>query len=300
MALTKQQKWDMIYDVELRLAKEELAEQYVKDLDAIENSKKPLRTLKDIAQKDTSPVVNIEQENIIAGKALSEYQRDEWYNLNEHHFNELKAISLNVDSQELVVEQQEELKQLLARHGRDRDRIEQSETPLEEEQAILYSYENIPDPELMARLRQKMDHQTSEEKELLEQSEIAAKTPFKKDGLDSKTQWEFIGFESLVMRESIPKEKNRSGVTEEQMQAFREEHYGGRHDALETLRQHSQENGHVTEEQLNQFTIDSVESQLRAQDILRGTEGREVDFDLQEHFENAQNMSNDQDMGMEL
>ena len=40
MALTKQQKWDMIYDVELRLAKEELAEQYVKNLNAIENSDK--------------------------------------------------------------------------------------------------------------------------------------------------------------------------------------------------------------------------------------------------------------------
>ncbi len=48
MALTKQQKFDMIYDVELRLAKEELAEQYVKNLNAIESSKKPLRTLQDI------------------------------------------------------------------------------------------------------------------------------------------------------------------------------------------------------------------------------------------------------------
>ena len=200
MALTKQQKWDMIYDVELRLAKEELAEQYVKNLNAIENSKKPLRTLKDIIQKDAPPVVDIEQEKIIAGQALSEYQRDEWHNLNEQHFEELKAISLNVDSQELVSEQQEELKQLLARHGRDRDRVEKSENPLEEEQAVLHSYENLPDPELMVRLRQKMSHLTSEEKELMEQSEIAAKTPFKKDGLDSKTQWEFIGFESLVMQ----------------------------------------------------------------------------------------------------
>jgi hypothetical protein len=229
MALTKQQKFDMIYDVELRLAKEELAEQYVKNLNAIENSKKPLRTLKDIAQKDTPVKVDTEQENAIAGKALSDYQRDEWHNLSEHHFEELKAISLNVDSQELVVEQQEELKQLLARHGRDRYRVEQSETPLEEEQAVLHAYENLPDPEIMARLRQKMSHLTSEEKELMEQSEEAVKTPFKKDGLDSKTQWEFIGFESLTMKNA---EKR--------------------------------------------------------------------DFNIQKDFENAQSMSNDHDMGMEL
>lgn len=101
------------------------------------------------------------------------------------------------------------------------------------------------------------------------------------------------------MSASIPKEKIRRGVTEEQMQAFREEHYGGRYDAMETLRQHSQENGYLSEEQMNQFTIDSVESQLRAQDILRETGGREVDFDLQEHFENAQAMTMDNDMGME-
>ena len=208
MALTKQQKMDMIYDVELRLAKEELAEQYVKNLHAIENSKKPLRTLKDIVQKDTPVKVDTEQEKAIAGQALSDYQRDEWHNLSEHHFEELKAINLNVDSQKLVSEQQEELKQLLARHGRDRDRVEKSETPLEEEQAVLHAYENLPDPELMARLRQKMGHLTSEEKELMVQSEEAVKTPYRKDGLDSKTQWEFIGFESLVMRDAEKRDFN--------------------------------------------------------------------------------------------
>ena len=48
MTLTKQQKLDMIYDVELRLAKEELAEQYVKNMNALENSDKPLCTLQEI------------------------------------------------------------------------------------------------------------------------------------------------------------------------------------------------------------------------------------------------------------
>lgn len=227
MALTKQQKFDMIYDVELRLAKEELAEQYLKNLNAIESSKKPLRTLQQIV------------------------------------------------------------------HGRDQDRAEKSENQFEDEQTV-------SEPEVPTNPKQESYQQTSEDKELLEQSEEAAKTPFKKDGLDSKTQWEFIGLESLAIRESVPKETSRRGVTEEQMHAFREEHYGGRYDALETLRKHSQENGHVTEEQLNQFNEDLGLSQLRAQDILRGTKGREVELNLQEHFENAQSMSNDHDMGMEL
>ena len=77
-------------------------------------------------------------------------------------------------------------------------------------------------------MKQESYHQTSEDKELLEQSEEAVKTPFKKSGMDSKTQWEFIGLESLAMRESVPRETIRRGVTEEQMQAFREEYYGGR------------------------------------------------------------------------
>jgi len=135
MALTKQQKWDMIYDVELRLAKEELAEQYVKNLNTIENSKKPLRTLQEIV------------------------------------------------------------------HGREQDRAEKSENQLEDEQTIT-------DPEFATNLKQEPYHQTSEDKELLEQSEIAAKTPFKKDGLDSKTQWEFIGIESLAMRDAAKRDFN--------------------------------------------------------------------------------------------
>ena len=207
MALTKQQKMDMIYDVELRLAKEELAEQHLRNIKAIEESEKPMRTLKGIFG-DTPPVVEVEQVNIIAGQALSEYQRDEWHSLSERHFEELKAISINVDAHELVEQQQEELKQLLARHGHDRSRVEQSETPLEEEQAIILSYQNTPDAESLARMKQNANHLTSEEKELLEQSEEAVKTRSEKPGLDSKTQWEFIGFESLVMRNADKKDFN--------------------------------------------------------------------------------------------
>ena len=223
MTLSKQQKWDMIHDVELRLAKEELVERHIKNMKAIENSEKPLRTLKDIVQKDTPPVVDIEKEKYVAGQALRDYQRDEWHNLNERHFEELKAINLNADSQEFVAGQQEELKQLLWRHGCDRDRVEKSETPLEDEHAILYSYENSVDPELMARLRQKMSHLTAEEKELMEQSEEAVKTPFKKDGLDSKTQWEFIGFESLV-RQNVGKRDLNIQKDFENAQAISNDH----------------------------------------------------------------------------
>jgi len=234
MALTKQQKFDMIRDVELRLAKEELAEQYVKNLNAIENSKKPLRTLQQIV------------------------------------------------------------------HGRDQDLSEKSENQLEDELTI-------SEPEFATNMKPESYHQTNEDKELLEQSEAAVKKPFKKSGMDSKTQWEFIGLESLAMRESIPKEKIRGSVTEEQMQEFRDEYYGGRYDALETLRQHSQENRYVTNEQLNQSNGDMALSKLKTQDILhdpqeefstREPEMREVELNLQEHFENAQSMSIDNDMGM--
>ena len=48
MTLTKQQKLDMIRDVELRIAKEELVEMHVINMKAIENSDQPLRTLKGI------------------------------------------------------------------------------------------------------------------------------------------------------------------------------------------------------------------------------------------------------------
>ncbi len=211
MALTKQQKMDMIYDVELRLAKEELAEQYMRDIKTIENSKKPMRTLKGMIEKDMpfgTAIEKPEQSNIVAGQTLHQYQRDEWHNLNEQHFKELKSLNLNADLQKFTAQKQEELEQLLARHERDRDRVEKSDNPLEEEQAIVHSYENLPDPEIMARLRQKMSHLTSEEKELMEQSEIAAKTPFSKLGLDSKTEWEFIGLETLAMRNAENKHLN--------------------------------------------------------------------------------------------
>ena len=201
MALTKQQKMDMIYDVELRLAKEELAEQHLRNIKEIEDSEKPLRALKSIIGQDMPPAVEVETIHVVAGQALSEYQRDEWHDLSERHFEELKAISVNIDAHDLVEKQQAELKQLLARHGHDRGRVEHSETPLEEEQAILLSYQNTPNPESMARMKQDINL-TSEEKELMEQSEEATKTPFEKSGLDSKTKWEFIGLETLAMREA--------------------------------------------------------------------------------------------------
>ena len=50
MSLSKQQKLDMIRDVELRLAKEELAERYLKHINQIKNSDKPLRTLMEIIE----------------------------------------------------------------------------------------------------------------------------------------------------------------------------------------------------------------------------------------------------------
>lgn len=226
MTLTKQQKTDMIFDVELRLAKEELAEQYVKNLKTIENSKKPLRTLKNIDQKDTPPIMEVEQEKYIVRQALSEYQRDEWHNLNERHFDELKLLSSDADLHGFAEQNQEELKQLLARHGRDRDRIEKSKTPLEEEQAILYSYDNDLDPGIMARLKQKTVPLTNEEKQLLEQSEEAVKTPFKKSGMGSKSQWEFIGLETQAMRENVPKSTNRHIATEEKKLEFNlQEHF---------------------------------------------------------------------------
>lgn len=203
MALTKQQKMDMIYDVELRLAKEELAEQHLRNIKAIEDSEKPLRTLKNIMGHDTPPVVEVEKMHVVAGQALSEHQRDEWHDLSERHFEELKAISVNVDAHDLVEKQQAELKQLLTHHSHDRGRVEQSETPLEEEQAILMSYQNTPDQKSMAQMKQQdANHLSSEERELMEQSEEATKTPFEKSGLDSKTKWEFIGLQTLAMREA--------------------------------------------------------------------------------------------------
>lgn len=208
MALTKQQKMDMIYDVELRLAKEELAEQHLRNIKAIEDSDKPLRTLKSIVGQDTPPVVEVETMHVVAGQALSEYQRDEWHSLNEQHFEELKLLSADANLQSFAEKNKAELDELLTRHGNDRDRVEQSEHPLEEEQAILLSYQNTPDAESLARMKQNINHLTSEEKELLEQSEEAVRTRSEKPGLDSKTQWEFIGLETLAMREAGSRDFN--------------------------------------------------------------------------------------------
>lgn len=310
MTLTKQQKFDMIYDLELRLAKEELVEQHVKNMAAIDTSKKPMQTAKDIMRRNppsSNKVDMKEKENAIAGHALHKHQRDQWHNLSEQQFKELKSLPQNSDIESFADKKQSELESLLKHQRQDIERLEKSEHPLKTEQDILYSYDAL-DPKIMANMKQKFDHQSIEEKELLEQSEIATRTPFKKDGLDSKTQWEFSGLETQAMRESVSKETSGFTITEEQMQAFREEYYGGRHNALETLNQHSQENGYVTQEQLNQFTIDRVESELRADNILhnsqeelstRGEEEQQVDFNLQEHFDNAQSMSNDHSMEME-
>jgi len=157
MTLTKQQKLDMIYDVELRLAKEELAEQYVKNMSALENSDKPLRTLQEIV------------------------------------------------------------------HGYDRSKDEFSQNLTKEAHVSPANFEQTE------YVQQNIYQQTSEDKELLEQSEIAAKPPFNKSSLDSKSQWEFTGIETLA-RQAMAKEG----------------------------------------------------------------------FDLQDQFENAQSMSNDNDMGMEM
>ena len=78
-------------------------------------------------------------------------------------------------------------------------------------------------------VQQNIYQHTSEDKELLEQLEIATKTPFNKSGMDSKSQWEFNGIETLA-RQAMAKEG----------------------------------------------------------------------FDLQDQFEDAQSMSNDNDMGMEM
>ena len=161
MTLTKQQKLDMIYDVELRLAKEELAEQYVKNMNALENSDKPLRTLQEIV------------------------------------------------------------------HGYDRSKDELSQNLTKEAHVNPANFDNTF--EHTEYVQQNIYQQTSEDKELLEQSAIAAKAPLNKSSLDSKSQWEFTGIETLA-RQAMAKEG----------------------------------------------------------------------FDLQDQFENAQSMSNDNDMGMEM
>lgn len=64
MSLSKQQKLDMIRDVELRLATEELAERYLKHINQLENSDKPLRTLLEIMEGEQQQTHDIETPNI--------------------------------------------------------------------------------------------------------------------------------------------------------------------------------------------------------------------------------------------
>lgn len=64
MSLSKQQKLDMIRDVELRLAKEELAERYLKHINQIECSDKPLRTLMEIIEGKQQAETEIEAPHI--------------------------------------------------------------------------------------------------------------------------------------------------------------------------------------------------------------------------------------------
>ena len=163
MTLSKQQKFDMIRDVELRLAKEELAEQYLKDVQAIESSDKPLRTLRELM-------------------------------LGDEHTTPETDISDSVGIVEIPYEHQAD---------------------------------DFPDFEIMKSLQREAGYQTSEEKELLEQSEEAVKTSSEKP-MDSLSKWQFIGFETLAMQDA----ENRN-------------------------------------------------------------------INIQEHFENARAMSNDNDMGME-
>ena len=161
MTLTKQQKLDMIRDVELRIAKEELAEMHVRNMKAIEDSDQPLRTLKSII--NNPPLIT------------------------------------------------------------------------EKEQSVSYSDDKSLKYEALVDMKHNNHKPTNEDKELLEQSEIAANTPFKKDSLDSKTQWEFTGLETFSVREHITKTENDP----------------------------------------------------------------HLDFNLQEHFDNAKSMFSDHDIGME-
>ena len=172
MTLTKQQKLDMIRDVELRIAKEELAEMHIRNMKAIEDSDQPLRTLKGLIEKVSPPIqeVAIPEKESVVEKAV----------LHQHH-------------------------------------------------------DNVLAPKIMTNMKQKIDPQSAEAQELLDQSEIAANTPFKKEGLDSKTQWEFTGLENISVCDNTTK---------------------------------------IEEEP-------------------------HLDFNLQEHFDNAKSMFSDHDIGME-
>lgn len=128
MSLSKQQKLDMIRDVELRLAKEELAERYLKHINQLENSDKPLRTLLEIIEGEQQPAKDIETPNI---------------------------------------------------------------------------QEEISPFEIMERLQHESGLQSAEELALLEKWEEAAKTPHRKPGMDSLSQWEHVGIENQAMREGV-------------------------------------------------------------------------------------------------
>ena len=69
MTLTKQQKLDMIRDVELRIAKEELAEMHIRNMKAIEDSDQPLRTLKSII--NDQPLITEKEQSAIYNNAKS-------------------------------------------------------------------------------------------------------------------------------------------------------------------------------------------------------------------------------------
>lgn len=163
MALSKQQKLDMLHKVELRLAKEELAEQYIQDIAALENSKHPMTTLKNMMQNNPAPAITVLEQTPATGQALLNHQRDHWHDLNEHHSNQLAALTSHDDITALKAQQKDELDHLLACQQRDRETVEKSDAPLEQEQAILHSYENAITPEILARMKQEKDHQNIEE-----------------------------------------------------------------------------------------------------------------------------------------
>ena len=204
MTLTKQQKFDMIRDVELRLAKEELAEQYVKNMSALENSDKPLRTLQELTQKDAQSDLQIdtpEQKSMIAEIMLHYHQRDQWHDLSERNYEELKSLGKNADLESFAFNKQKELDQLLTIHRREMDKVEQSENHMQTARGIIHGFDSAPSPEIMNGRTQETDQLTNEDKELLELSEIAAKAPFNKASMDSKSQWEFTGIETLARQE---------------------------------------------------------------------------------------------------
>ncbi len=215
MTLTKQQKLDMIRDVELRLAKEELAEQYLKNVQAIENSDKPLRTLQGIVDKNTpSDQENVapKKESVIAGHELVNLHRQQWHDITKDYYNDVSRTNLRYhdgfiskdtmlnEFQIFTFAHSMQTSVLAKQQAKELEQVKLSDKPLETEQAIISEYDVNPD--LLQQMKAKLDHQSKEDKELLKQSGIAVKTPFKKDDLDSKTQREFIGLETQTMRDA--------------------------------------------------------------------------------------------------